>query len=343
MERGDDELLRHLVHALMPVNNRSGREVLLAAAIERVVRELGIPVIAADARLPAIDQDDDRAWGMYFCVPVGSNPRTDAGLLLLGHLDATDTPLEPEVLGHDIDRAGRVTCEGSLDDKAGLCAILAGLRLLLDARVEPGLLVHVYFSVREELGQKGAMRFPLERLFGRVRGALAVDRRTGAGQRGQRHWVDSYFDVPLTIDELCPDVFTRAGIALPREGSRNASDLIELRGRWDAEGVLPAIGGHEELARAYRAATEAVLTHPLFPTHDQRVSAMRSSPRIERYRILQRVYAALYDRGAAPVAPEWWLSGANLSLDYGARNEVSLGELGDVAALVAQLAAGLGR
>lgn len=252
-----------------------------------------------------------------------------------------------------------------LDCKTGIAIVLAVLERLMRSEHAKGIRsrpsswsVHVLFTVGEESGQKGAFRAPLPELMGGcVRHALAIDRKTSgknaplnSNGMPQRHVVTAYKGVQLK-DRHCGEELVRLlwssmnllpdmqGMPFPEVESPNCSDALELRGRWDAEVVAPALlkesTGDLELKQAveeYDRATATIRESMETIPPEQRVCSMNQRPRITRYRAMQKVQALL---GKRDLRPSHWFSCANLSYDYDEERKcLSLSELEDTCEII---------
>jgi hypothetical protein len=171
----------------------------------------------------------------------------------------------------------------------------------------------------EEVGQKGAMYFPLEKIAGQVRYGLSVDRKTKAdGGGGVRHFINSYHGVPMLIpgdSKYLEDTLGCKGVI-----SRNCADIIEVRGRYDAEVIYPKLlGDKDKNLEGYNFWTSKIKSiiddkdNPL--PCDESVSGMNSSPRKDRYLEMKTIYDLLY-ASKIEIPEEYKLSVLNLSIDF---------------------------
>ncbi|KAK3270766.1 hypothetical protein CYMTET_20854 [Cymbomonas tetramitiformis] len=160
--------------------------------------------------------------------------------------------------------------EVGLDDKTGLAVALYVAELVQGGVLQLPFDLHVLCTVAEEVGQLGALRGPLSVMIpSHARFVLCIDRKTKgrgapvAGGRPVRHVVGKYMGIPLTVpaeaklgNVLYPaspsapsgllqhlhQGASRAGIsAFGAAESPHCSDALELRIRYDAEVVLPAV------------------------------------------------------------------------------------------------------
>ena len=301
-----------------------------------------------------IDYESDPDWGMLFKVPYGNQPEDTNGILLVAHLDRQEAK--------------------PFDDTTGIAVILKVLDDINDMKLDPdltGFNVHIYFSVMEEVGQRGGMVFPIEKLFGRVRYGIAVDRRSSyfhdhSGNR--RHIVTRYCGVDTILPEEL-DIFqyekhrcssnrcainpgnhgTHYGVVglfrvrendIETDSSPNCSDVIELRGRWDMEYVAPYVQSELDLKgllEEYHKKTEEII-------EDWRNNCVRlhnQPPRTDRYRLMRDMYERLYCGGlhSIPAYNETMkFSVVNLSMEYSEVNKTrTLQEMEETVAILKRL------
>ena len=301
----------------------------------------------------AIPHTCDMSWGVHACL-TGSEGTGAPGVVLVAHLDSDHLHL-PDVKGVRVDeKNSRLITKGQvgLDCKTGVAIALSVLERLLQ-NPAGAWNVHCLFTVGEESGQKGAIRAPIGTLLGgKVRYGIVIDRMTSGSNcptdenfQPTRHLVTSYKGVPLlegthgSGNELIKQLSKAAGLSklLPTIESPNCADAIELRGRWDAEIVAPALlkgldgskslvgeeaKAVEELKAAvkqYVDTTSDLLKRMTKCKPDERVSSMNSHPRYTRYTAMRRVYEAIGHGGDSkplPYDPKLAFSCVNLSYDY---------------------------
>eukprot|EP00931_Biecheleriopsis_adriatica_P089735 TRINITY_DN63821_c0_g1_i1.p1 TRINITY_DN63821_c0_g1~~TRINITY_DN63821_c0_g1_i1.p1 ORF type:complete len:494 (+),score=54.60 TRINITY_DN63821_c0_g1_i1:107-1588(+) len=296
----------------------------------------------------------DYSWGMHAAIGCADLP----GVLLSAHLDSDHLNVgdcsDVQIRGNDLWIG---TGQVGLDDKTGVAICLSVLERLLAGQLSVPYHVHVIFTVGEESGQKGAIRCPLARLFGRkVRHALVIDRQTRGscaptkpGGGPLRHAVASYKDVPLmdfdsqgemvhclsTAMRVVGELGDKESIALMQ--SPNNADALEWRGRWDAEVVAPILGGRNKCVSdarlEYLKATERVTAKMSKVGASERVSGMYGEPRIGRYQAMKRLRDAIAKVKISD--KKLWFSTCNLSYDYNdSDSAVSLVELDTTSRIV---------
>lgn len=161
-----------------------------------------------------------------------------------------------------------------------------------------------------------------------------------------RHVVTRYHGTPLVVGGDGGDALVAAlraaasaqraegAVPLPCIESPNCADVLELRGRWDAEVLLPRVLARlpdsararaQALMEQYRSATAAV--RAAYDAGER--LRMRGELRSERYRVFSQVAELLAEHAAATrTADEGSFSCVNLSYDYDeCRGELDLGEL----------------
>ncbi len=188
----------------------------------------------------------------------------------------------------------------------------------------------------EEVGQKGAMYFPLDKIKEKVRYGISVDRKTNAiGGGGVRHFINSYHGVPMLIpgdSQYIENSLECKGIVSP-----NCADIIEIRGRYDAEVIYPLLVSEKDAnLEEYNKWTTVIKSriedkvNPL--PLDQAVSGMYESPRRDRYEAMQTIYDTLY-KGNLVIPDRYKLSVVNLSIDF---NDpiISLQEIQDTSSIL---------
>ena len=171
----------------------------------------------------------------------------------------------------------------------------------------------------EEVGQKGAMYFPLEKIAAQVRYGISVDRKTNAnGGGGVRHFINSYHGVPMLIPG--DSKFLEEALGCKGVVSTNCADVIEIRGRYDAEVIYPKLfGDKDKNLEGYNSWTSKIKSiiedkdNPL--PFDEAVSGMNSSPRKDRYIEMKTIYDLLY-ASKVEIPEEYKLSVLNLSIDF---------------------------
>lgn len=277
----------------------------------------------------------DYSWGLHASMGSADLP----GVLLSAHLDSDHLTVGDchyiQIRGNDLWKG---SCQVGPDDKTGVAICLSVIERLLAGHLSVPYHVHVVFTVGEESGQKGAIRCPLARLFGRqVRHALVIDRQTRGSCAPNkpdggplRHAVSRYKDVPLMDSDSRNEMVNCLSIAMravgelgPEESialmqSPNNADALEWRGRWDADVVAPTLEGqHKSVSDAwveYLKATERVMIKMTRVEAGERVSGMYSEPRIGRYQAMRKLRDAIAK--VKITDKELWFSTCNLSYDY---------------------------
>ena len=194
--------------------------------------------------------------------------------------------------------------------------------------------MYVYFSMYEEVGQKGAINLPLELLKeASPQYVIVVDRMSSRHPHGTfRHAVIEYCHVPLTPPGPFPSILSVLGGAQdprerPDDGDRlqilacpspYCSDAVEIRGRWDAEVVLPRvlallqntdphtlglrrakdakalIKEGTKLEAKYTKATQAMRALIARAPKSDRVCSYSARPRSSRYKVMAKITLFLY-------------------------------------------------
>ena len=135
--------------------------------------------------------------------------------------------------------------------------------------------------------------------------------------------------------------------------SPNCADAIELRGRWDAEVIAPAVAANGAMPAAlgaalaaavaqYESATAELLAKMAACKPEVRASSMSAHPRITRYTAMKQVYRVLHGKGEGEgegkyvrVDPTLAFSCVNLSYDYDdGAGECDLAELNRTAGII---------
>ncbi len=211
--------------------------------------------------------------------------------------------------------------EVGLDDKTGIVVILNTLLALKQQETEYGtqVPVHVVFTTQEEVGQKGVMNLPFEKLqeiHSCTQFGIMIDRMSNR-HKGQRHIVTKYRGVPLIIpsqEDLLLNLFEKAlGAPIPTCESEFCSDALEWRGRIDAEIIAKDL--LPKLYNEYDNITSGMLKKLKSLPPSQRISGYGAPPRSTRYEVMQKIHVALY-YGGVKVPNDQAFSVVNLSLDY---------------------------
>ena len=301
------QTLETILTKILPIKNPQGEEKRLSDEILSLIKTIPFPEIS--------DIEFDSKWGLYFKVNSTETKNKKNGILFLGHMDSDDHSESFTIENGSTSASDRI----GLDNKSGLSSILYALHLLKESNKSLPYDIHVYFSVMEEVGQKGAMYFPLEKIAGQVRYGISVDRKTNAdGGGGVRHFINSYYGVPMLIpgdSKFLEDALGCKGVI-----SRNCADIIEVRGRYDAEVIYPKLfGDKDKNLEGYNFWTSKIKSiiddkdNPL--PCDESVSSMNSSPRKDRYIEMKTIYDLLYASNLE-IPEEYKLSVLNLSIDF---------------------------
>ncbi len=318
------QTIEKILNSIIPISNQQGEEKNLSDAIQKLIKEIPFPEIR--------ELEFNPNWGLHFIIKssITSNPKN--GILFLGHMDSDDHyPTFTIENG-----ATNANTEIGLDNKAGLTSILYALHLIKEQNKSYPYDIHIYFSVMEEVGQKGAMYFPLDKIKEKVRYGISVDRKTNAiGGGGVRHFINSYHGVPMLIpgdSQYIENSLECKGIVSP-----NCADIIEIRGRYDAEVIYPLLVSEKDAnLEEYNKWTTVIKSriedkvNPL--PLDQAVSGMYESPRRDRYEAMQTIYDTLY-KGNLVIPDRYKLSVVNLSIDF---NDpiISLQEIQDTSSIL---------
>eukprot|EP01129_Flabellula_baltica_P001938 TRINITY_DN1182_c0_g1_i1.p1 TRINITY_DN1182_c0_g1~~TRINITY_DN1182_c0_g1_i1.p1 ORF type:complete len:347 (+),score=68.49 TRINITY_DN1182_c0_g1_i1:30-1043(+) len=248
------------------------------------------------------------------------------GILLSAHLDSDvggDTDMN-----YDIETDSFIFSDVvRFDDKTGVFVLLSCMMCLYRENIELDFDVVFYFSVMEEVGQKGAFQLPVEYIEG-VRFGIVVDRMSLRHPEGVRHFVDRYMEIPLCPlddEEMVVRLLNHEGSDIGGISSRFCSDALEFRMKYDVGVVLPEIVKQNtpftealievqlEYWDVHQRIAQAINELPL----DQRVSGFGSGMRKERTDIVKRMNSILYS-GDIHIPDELLFSVINLSLDYDA-------------------------
>eukprot|EP00466_Bigelowiella_natans_P012303 jgi/Bigna1/86021/estExt_fgenesh1_pg.C_70277 len=279
----------------------------------------------------------DPKWGVFaeICSHTAGASNMP-GVLFNAHLDSVNPSvgnvrIEGDWLKYDGD--------AGLDCKTGVAIILGAIEHLRTNSKETKMQtscpwnICVYFSVGEESGQKGAMRFPIRDLLwdeklqrAKACYCITVDRKTNARNcprdrdgNALRHVVGRYKGVDLIGDRMRDVMLKRLGHAFSRAGipstaipvkaieSPNNADTLELKARWDIEVVFDFLynnlwdsckkGPHKVLDESvmdYIEITRKVLSIADRIPADERVSGMYESPRKDRYGMMKDIQDKLY-------------------------------------------------
>ena len=318
------QTLEKILNSILPVFNPQGEEKRLADEILSLTNSITFPMMT--------EIDFDPNWGLYFKIESPESSKTKNGVLFLGHMDSDDHN-QTFTIENGITNA---KSEIGLDNKAGLTSILYALHLIKEQNKSYPYDIHVYFSVMEEVGQKGAMYFPLDKIKENVRYGISVDRKTNAnGGGGVRHFINSYHGVPMLIpgdSQFIENSLECKGIVSP-----NCADIIEIRGRYDAEVIYPIlVAENDDKLKEYNTWITKIKSriedkvNPL--PLEQAVSSMNQSPRRDRYDAMKTIYGALYN-GNLAIPEKYNLSVVNLSIDFN-DPKISLQEIQDTSTIL---------
>lgn len=317
------QTLETILTKILPIPNSQGEEKNLADAILHLIDEIPFPEIS--------EVDFDPNWGLHFIIPSKNRPVSKNGVLFLGHMDSNHHNPKFTIENGKTHASSEI----GLDNKAGLSSILYALHRLKRDSLSFPYDIHVYFSVMEEVGQKGAMYFPLEKIKGKVRYGISVDRKTGAGRGGVRHFVNSYRGVPMLIPG--DSTFIEDTLGCRGEVSPNCADIIEIRGRYDAELIYPKFSSESDpLREEYKTWTDkikSIIEDPVNPLPKNRaVSSMNQTPKKDLYYVMGNIYRELYEKERV-IPEEYKLSVLNLSIDF-QDPYISLKEIDDTSAIL---------
>lgn len=297
------QTIEKILKSILPIKNHQGEEKNLSDAIQKLIKEISFPEIS--------EVEFNPNWGLHFLIKSSNTSKTKNGVLFLGHLDS-DHHNTSFSIENGITNSTKML---GLDNKAGLSSILYALHLLKEQNKSYPYDIHVYFSVMEEVGQKGAMYFPLEKIKGKVRYGISVDRKTNASRGGGvRHFINSYHGVPMLIPgdtQFIENSLECKGIVSP-----NCADIIEIRGRYDAEVIYPMlVAENDDNLKEYNKWKDEIKSIIEKIPKNQKVSEMYESPRRDRYEAMQTIYDILY-KGNLSIPDKYKLSVANLSIDF---------------------------
>ena len=315
------QTIEKILNAILPIENPQGKEEKVKDAILDLITEIPFPEIS--------EVEFNSEWGLYFKIKSSETNSSKNGILFLGHMDSNDYTTEFTIENGIAKSAG-------LDNKAGLSSILYALYMLKEQKKKISYDIHIYLSVMEEVGQKGAMYFPLDKIKEKVRYGISVDRKTNAnGGGGVRHFINSYHGVPMLIpgeSQFIENSLECKGIVSP-----NCADIIEIRGRYDAEVIYPIlVADNDDNIKEYKTWTSKIKSriedkiNPL--PLDQAVSSMNQSPRRDRYDAMGAIYGALYN-GNLAIPDKYKLSVVNLSIDFN-NPIISLQEIQDTSTIL---------
>jgi hypothetical protein len=299
------------------------------------------------------DITTDPSWGLHvsktYEIPI-SHPVNDSpkrGIFFCAHTDSDHLPNTIESLKSspfifneltNVISFSDLDGEAGLDDKTGIVAILELLLLLersqyeLDGEHRVKIPIHVFFSVNEEVGQKGMMRMPakiLALVAKDVRYGCLIDRMSSRCNN-QRHIVTRYSEVPLTILEdtdTLVNLFSSAMADVEHtdhdiatsDSKYYCSDSMEWRTRIDAEIVAPAYCSRTnnkqlaEMLQEYDQITKKI--HKMIDAVDigERYCWGTERPRLTRYQLVERMRRIMY---ADDTMQDLYFSVVNFSMHY---------------------------
>eukprot|EP01080_Neovahlkampfia_damariscottae_P003401 gene3401-5946_t len=307
----------------------------------------------------------DRKIGIFIQkqILVSKSSSLKNGVMFCGHLDSLHLPSKEDLSNTIFERKENKLHfknlkqgeELGLDDKTGIVTIL---KLLKDLKNEKkfkeneleevfvqtekvkeedlkSINFFVYFSICEEIGQKGIIFFPIEKISSKIDVAIAIDRKTDYHEKNIQHYVNKYMGIPTihkNHEDMIYAMFNKAaekmelGTSIDRLESKNMSDILELRGRIDCEVILNDLVIddilNDELSRllnSYQFATNAVMNKMDEVKPNESIGGFKSPLRSERYQNMKKINEILYSKYSKQVSVEF--SCLNFSMDYDEQNQ----------------------